>query len=281
MAAVLSETCFKEFLSLVHKLTGITIASNRTSMLEGRLRKRISALGLETYEEYLKLAQDNAGEQKHFIDLVTTNETYFFRTPRVWEYIERKFLPQWSAKHPNQMMKAWSAAASSGEEAHSLGVICQDFKEKTPGFQYQITGTDISGEMIDLCQKGLYSGRSLEAFKKTRPAQFERHMKLKGDNTYQVASEIKAHLKFQQHNLFRAFQTQEAFDLILIRNVLIYFKGPDQETVLSLIAPRLAPEGVLIIGEAESLAHINTGYKSIEPLVYRLDAGSAVKTKAG
>lgn len=268
MEVILSKKCFEGFLELIHQLTGITIAENRNSMIEGRLRRRVTALNLKSYDAYLQLVRDDKVEQVNFIDLVTTNETYFYRTPRIWEYIEKKLLPNWITTHPKTVFTAWSAAASSGEEAHTLGILCQAFKEKHPTFLYQITGTDISNEMVDLCQTGHYSGRSLEAIKKSRPELFEKYMRKTGTENYEVIPEIKSRLKFQQHNLFTSLKIKESFNLVLIRNVLIYFKGQDQEKVISLIEPRMASDGILIIGESESLTHINTNFKSIEPLVY-------------
>lgn len=278
MSVVLSEKCLNDFIKLIHELTGITIASNRNFMVEGRLRKRLTTLGLTSYESYLKLVREDRSEQVNFVDVVTTNETYFYRTPRVWDYIEKKLLPEWLVSHPKAVFTAWSAAASSGEEAHTLGIICQAFKEKNPSFLYQISGTDISKEMVGLCQQGHYSGRSIESFKKTRPELFEKYMTKAVGESFQVISEIKSRLKFQQHNLFQALQHKERFDLVLIRNVLIYFKGPDQEKVISLIGPKMVEDGVMIIGESESLNHINTNFKSVEPLVYKQNpAASGLK----
>lgn len=280
MELVLSEKCFQEFLELIHELTGITIAKNRTSMIEGRLRKRITTLKLQSYESYLNLVKESRAEQGPFIDLVTTNETYFFRTPRIWDYIEHKFLPAWHSAHPKQIFNAWSAAASSGEEAHSLGLICQTFKEKNPGFLYQILGTDISQEMVGLCQAGQYTGRSIDSFKKTRAELFAKHMRPGPAGSFQVSPEIKSRLKFHQHNLFRPLQSSNNFDLILIRNVLIYFTGSDQEKVLSHLKPRMSESGILIIGESESLHHIETPFKSIEPFIYRSEELNSSPKKA-
>lgn len=264
----LSDKCFGDLLSLIHSLTGITIASNRKSMVQGRIRKRAMQLALNDYESYLELVKSDLNEKNIFIDLITTNETYFFRTPRIWDYIEKVFLPNWYKDHPKKIFMVWSAAASSGEEAHSLGILCQSFKEKHPGFSYQILGTDISQEMVQLCQKGLYCGKSIESFKKARPDMFMKYMIKAEDSFYQVNADIKSRLKFQTHNLFKSQIFADAFDLILLRNVLIYFTAQDQEVVLAKIAPRLSEAGVLIIGESESLSHIQHEFKHIEPLVY-------------
>ncbi len=276
---VLSESCFQDLLKLIYELTGITISQKRITMVAGRLRKRVTALSLPGYEEYIRLVQDDRREQSFFIDLITTNETYFYRTPRIWDYIENKFLSEWYSKYGKQVLNIWSAAASSGEEAHTLGVLCQNFKDRNPSFLYQITGTDISAEMIGLCHRGRYTGRSIDSFKKQRPELFDKYMTKNEDNTFQVIPEIKSRLRFGQHNLFKSFSSPGKFDLVLIRNVLIYFKGNDQEKVLSLIAPKLSEEGVLIIGESESLTHIQTAFRHQEPLVYKLDSSAHVKPK--
>ncbi len=269
MNMVLGEECLTDFIELIHELTGISIKKNRNSLIEGRLRKRIVNLNLTSYEGYFELVQSDKAEQLKFVDLVTTNETYFYRTPRIWEYIEKKFLPQWFINNPNTVFTAWSAASSSGEEAHTLGIICEAFKEKNPTFQYEIIGTDISNEMVDLCQRGEYSGRSIDSFKKNRPELFEKFMKKSSGESYKVTSPIKSRLKFLQHNLFHTFKHSHEFHLVLTRNVLIYFTSLDQERVISLIGPKMADTGVMIIGESESLTHINTSFESIEPLIYK------------
>lgn len=277
MDVVLAEKCFNDFVGLIHELTGITIGANRTSMIEGRLRKRLVALQLKSYEDYLQLVRRDRSEQVEFINLVTTNETSFFRTPRIWSFIENKFLPAWIEAHPKKILNIWSAAASSGEEAHSAGILCEDFKSKHSTFRYQIIGTDISEEMVALGKSGVYSGRSIEAFRVSRPELFSKYMREVSVGAYQASSDIRSRLKFQQHNLFQILRGAEKFDLILIRNVLIYFKGHDQEKVIANAVANLANGGALIIGESESLSHINTDLKAIEPLIYRFSEESFSK----
>lgn len=265
--AELSKACFAEFLDLIHRLTGITIAENRKSMVQGRLRKRMRQLDISQYDSYLGYLKANSSEKPLFIDLVTTNETYFYRTPRIWEHITNNFLPRWHRDHGSQVFQAWSAASSSGEEAHTLGVLCREFQSSHPKFQYQILATDISQEMVTLSQRGQYSGRSIESFRQLQPKIFERHMRLEGQH-YRVSPEIRDRLKFRTHNLFDRRPTQESSDLILLRNVLIYFTRDDQEKVLANLYPSLASDGLLVIGESESLTHITSNFEPVAPLIY-------------
>ena len=277
---VLSDECFEKSLQLIHQLTGITIATNRKTMVQGRLRKRVSTLHLKSYDEYLELVKSSQDEKIIFVDLVTTNETYFFRTPRIWQYLSDVYLPKWFASNQGKVFFAWSAASSSGEEAHSIGIICHAFKEKNPSFQYQIVGTDISREMVQLCQAGVYKGRSIESFQASRPDWFMKYMKSVENSQFQIVPEIKLKLKFSEHNLFKHFNYKDRFDLVLLRNVLIYFTAPDQEKVLTNILPKLTDKGLLIIGESESLTHINTGFTHQEPLIYRKTAQNPIANEA-
>ncbi len=266
---ILSDKCFLEYIYTIYSLTGITIGLNRKAMVQGRLRKRIKTVGLSSYDEYLNFLKKTPTEVPVFIDLVTTNETQFFRTPQIWEMIQNKIIPEWNAKNANKVFRIWSAASSSGEEAYSLAILCQEFKLKNPGFDYQILGTDISQDMISLCESACYSGRSIEAFRNQRNSYFVKYLNLRKDETYEVVSELRSRVKFKCHNLFQPLKSSPKFDLILLRNVLIYFKQADQEKVLNNAFPLLEDDGFLIIGESESLTHICSPFEMVKPLIYR------------
>ncbi|MBK7889572.1 MAG: methyltransferase domain-containing protein [Bdellovibrionales bacterium] len=154
------------------------------------------------------------------------------------------------------------------------------FRDKNPKFSYQIIGTDISREMVEICKVGVYKGRAIESFKSSKPDLFAKYMKAANGDGFQVLPEIKSRLKFHEHNLFRPLSHKDDFDLVLVRNVLIYFTGEDQEKVLKLIEPKLKEDGALIIGESESLTHINTGYQPVQPLIYRKNPTSSEKKVA-
>jgi chemotaxis protein methyltransferase CheR len=268
----LDDAAFAVCLKLIHELTGITIGLNRKSMVEGRLRRRATALNLTSYATYLKLVRENSSERQVFIDLVTTNETYFYRTPRIWQFIAEDFLPKWFGKHKDRALNAWSAAASSGEEAHTLAILLQAFRDRNPGFSYQILGTDISQEMVRYCEAGTYEGRSIESFRNSKPDLFARYMEKASGESYRVKSELALRLKFQTHNLFKPLASRGPFDLILVRNVLIYFTSEDQQAVIAQLEPKLAPDGVMIIGESESLSRLTSSLKPRAPLVYAREA---------
>jgi chemotaxis protein methyltransferase CheR len=264
----LSDACFAEFLRLIHSMTGITISESRKSMVISRLRKRLIANSLTRFDEYLTVVRKNADEVPHFINSITTNETYFYRTPRVWTYLTDEFVPQWINTNPGRPLRLWSAAASTGEEAYTAGVLLEAIRERNKTFDYRIVGTDISTRVIGVAQKGLYSGRAIERFQAAHPDMFRRHMHGTEEEGFSVSSVIQERLKFQTQNLFKPSLQTKGFDIVLLRNVLIYFTKPDQEQVLKNIHQAMDPNGVLVIGESESLSSLATGFKSVAPFVY-------------
>lgn len=169
LAAGIQPETLTALIALVREHTGIAMSERKSILLERRLRPRMQALEIGSYQDYLdKVVRDRA-EVPHFIDLVTTNDTLFFRTQQVWDYVEQEFLPQWQRDHAGQTLKIWSAAASSGEELYSMAILCEEFKARTPGFTYQIYATDISQQILAQARAGRYAGRSVEKIRTSHP----------------------------------------------------------------------------------------------------------------
>jgi chemotaxis protein methyltransferase CheR len=252
----------------VRRHTGIAMNERKWTMLKGRLRRRIMALALPDYRDYLHVLDTNADEVRDFIDLVTTNETSFFRTPRIWEYLASTYLPGWTAAHPGVPLRVWSAAASSGEEAWSMAMLCEEFRARHPAFRYAIVGTDISDGILASASGGRYNGRSMEGLRQHHPALLHKYFRSEGD-AIAVGDVLRAQVAFRRHNLYDAPRDLGAFDLVLLRNVLIYFDVEGQRAVLANVRRAMRPEGVLIVGESESLSRVAGGFAFEQPLIYR------------
>lgn len=267
----MSNECLSNYIKLIHEITGIVLLEERKDMLIGRLNKRIRATGASSYREYFSLVTKNLEEKLSFIDAITTNETRFFRTPQVWDYIEQQFLPKFYNRNEVKKLRVWSAAASSGEEALSIGMICNEFKKNNQNFEFEITGTDISPAMISKCQRGHYQGQSIEKLKQHYFKHFSTNMESIGPEKYQVIPEIKERLSFRLHNLFERLKNpRNKFHLILLRNVMIYFSREDQKRVLRNISCSLVKGGTLVIGESESIVSLTNDFEYISPRIYRL-----------
>ncbi|MFK8079822.1 MAG: protein-glutamate O-methyltransferase CheR [Granulosicoccus sp.] len=275
---LLNDQSFSTLKKLIHCHTGITIRPERKAMLEGRLSRRLRDLSLPDFESYIKYVESEPGEQEHFVNKVTTNETYFYRTPRIWEYISDTFLAQWHTENPRATLTAWSAASSTGEEAHTLGIVLQAYKDAHPGFDYRITGTDIDSSVVKSATEGLYKGRSIERFRQEKPELFSQYMKGSDTDGYKVSPSIKRNIQFSKLNLFKPRPVDTRYSLVLLRNVLIYFTREDTERVMEAVYHRLNQSGVVIIGESESLNNLTTNFTSIMPTVYkRSDAVARVR----
>lgn len=259
-----------ELIGLVRKHTGIAMNQRKSVLLQGRLGPRLRALAIPSYEQYLALVRSGGPEVQAFIDMVTTNDTVFFRTPAVWEYLEHEFLPRWHAAHGGQCLRIWSAAAATGEEAYSLAMLCDQFAQRHPKFRYQITGTDISAAALDAARAGQYGGRSVERFQASHPQLLARYFRREGERIA-VASELKLRVQFSCHNLLHAFDAP-AFDLVMLRNVLIYFDEANQRQVLEQVQRRMAPGARLVLGEQESVTRLGTSLRYQQAHVYCRDA---------
>ncbi|MFX1674234.1 protein-glutamate O-methyltransferase CheR [Paraburkholderia sp. A2WS-5] len=252
----------------VRRHTGIAMNERKWTMLKGRLRRRVMALGLPDYRDYLQVLDTNADEVGDFIDLVTTNETSFFRTPCIWEYFAQTFLPQWHAAHRGETLRVWSAAASSGEEAWSTAMLCEEFRAHEAAFRYAIVGTDISDGILTSARAGSYKGRSFEGLRERNAALLQKYFRSDASQA-DVVDALRAHVAFRRHNLYAAPRDLGQFDLVLLRNVLIYFDLEGQRAVLANVRRAMRPDAVLIVGESESLSRVTTGFTFEQPLVYR------------
>lgn len=269
-AAGIQPETLTALIALVREHTGIAMTERKSILLERRLRPRMQALAIGTYQAYIDKVVKDRAEVPHFIDLVTTNDTLFFRTPQVWDYVEQEFLPQWWRAHPGQRLKVWSAAASSGEELYSMAMLCEEFQAKTPGFSYHIHATDISQQILAHARAGRYAGRSVEKIHTTHPEWVKKYFQA-GSHGLQVVDALKRHVELAQHNLLTPLKQAKQFDLVFLRNVLIYFDQEHQETVLQQARHSMAPHARLILGESESISGLNTAYHFERPMIYRFE----------
>ena len=265
---LLDDKIFSELLKLIHRQTGITIGDNRKSMLVSRLRKRLRANQVATFGGYLELIKNDADEFQQFIDNMTTNKTYFHRTPRIWSYLEKTFIPDWIAAGHKRPIGVWSVASSTGEEAHTAGIFLEAFRAKTPGFDYKVFGTDVSIEVIETAQKGVYPTRMIQRFRSEKPELFQKYMTGSDAEGFRVTPDISNRIRFKHHNLFKRLIPTGQFDIVLIRNVLIYFTHEDQEKAIANVERHMHPGATMIIGESETLSPLKTNFETTEPLVY-------------
>lgn len=265
----LNEANFQKLRLLVHQHTGITIGETRKSMLLSRLRSRLRETQEPNFKAYIQRVSVDSDELQELINRVTTNKTFFYRTPRIWEHFGEVCVPDFVAKKSSLPMKVWSAAASSGEEAHTIGVLLEDVRKKEPRFDYSILGTDVSTRVLKIAEAGIYEAATAEHLQKERPDLFAAHVIPCPEHRIKVKPEIKSKISFKKHNLLKRLSGGGPFDVVFLRNVLIYFTPGDQEEIIRLVVEKMHPDGTLIIGESETLSRLDTGLEMVAPMVYR------------
>jgi chemotaxis protein methyltransferase CheR len=267
MSYDINDTEFKRLSGLLYDIAGISLSDAKKVLLTGRLSKRLTALSLETYTQYFKYVTDaaHADELGHMVDLLTTNETYFFREPQHFEYLKREILPH--AK-TDQTFRVWSAASSIGAEAYTIAMILAD--QLGVGGAWEILGTDISNSVLDHARRGLYRMNEAEKI----PAEYLKKYCLKGkgaqEGTFLIDKSLRQHVGFAHLNLNTdGIKKPGDFDVIFLRNVLIYFDIPTKQRVVRNLVPCMKSGGYFIVGHSESLNGITNALASTKPTIYR------------
>lgn len=261
----LSRAEFVWFRDFLKKHTGIVLNDSKEQLVVGRLHKRLYALGLDSFGEYFSRlgSPEHEVETQLALDLLTTNETYFFREPKHFEFLRTKVLPNIQTNRP---LRAWSAASSSGEEAYTLAMM---FATHFRG-DYEIVGTDISSRMVQKATLGLYP---IEAKEKI-PTEYLKQFCLRGVQEYEgslwISSVLRDKVQFQQTNLLQTLPDIGLFDLIFLRNVMIYFDREDKEKLVAQATRRLRPGGYFFVSHSETLNGFQGPLELVSPSIYRL-----------
>ena len=251
---------FTRFAQLIHERASITLKENKITLLSNRLRKRLRALDLLDFDEYYNiLNNDSSSEMTLFLEVVTTNESYFWRTTQNFELLKDTLLPDLLKRYPGRRLKFWSAACSTGEEPYNLAIELIEGMKKTGVFDFNILGTDISKRVIDFAREGVYEGRKIE---KIPPPILRRFFRPWQDQegSYVVRQDIKDRIEFRVANLFD--WSPPLVHCIFCRNAMIYFNREDQSVLSNRFFDALQPGGYLILGHSESLHALDTPFEA-------------------
>jgi len=267
MSYDINDTEFKRLSSLLYDITGISLNDSKKVLLTGRLSKRLTALNLDTYTQYFKYVTDpgHTQELSFMVDLLTTNETYFFREPQHFDFLKQIIPP---ANKQGGVFRVWSAAASIGAEAYTIAMVLAD--KLGEGGAWEILGTDISNSVLEQARRGHYRISEAEKI----PSEYLKKYCLKGkgdqEGTFLIDKKLRQHVSFEQLNLnVEGMRKAGEFDVIFLRNVLIYFDIPTKQRVIANLIPCLKNSGFLIVGHSESLNGISNALAQVKPTVYR------------
>lgn len=265
----LSDQDFKKFQKKIYELSGIHMSDVKKALIAGRLLKRLRHYNLKDYGEYYKMIDNpaNKEEERVMVNLLTTNVTHFFRESQHFDYLTSTLLPEFQKSSSKETFRVWSAASSSGEEPYTIAMVLAEFFGA--GGNWEILGSDINETMISDAGKAVYS---MDKAQSIPPALFKKYCSVlkEGDSDkFTIQESLRRKVKFQKVNLIQKYPHLGSFNLIFVRNVLIYFDIPTKQKIIADVATTLKKDGYLLVGHSESLETLQHTLKLIKPTVYK------------
>jgi chemotaxis protein methyltransferase CheR len=268
----LSNRNFEALSRYIYDYSGIKMPLSKVTMLEGRLRRRLRATGIDTldaYCEYLFKKNGLAVESTFLIDAVTTNKTDFFREPKHFDHMERVALPELvSAGH--QRLRIWSSACSTGAEPYTIAMVMEEYLATNREMDYRIYATDLSTEVLETAKRGIYNRDMVAPVPARMRQKYVMEPRDRMRNDIRISPRLRARIGFARLNLMDDnYPVGEAMHMIFCRNVLIYFDKATQAKVLGRLCDCLLPGGYLFVGHSESVTGIPLPVRQVANTVFR------------
>ncbi|NJD06332.1 MAG: protein-glutamate O-methyltransferase CheR [Methylococcaceae bacterium] len=264
-APTLSKQEFAQIRDLIFRIAGISMGQAKMHLVSGRLAKRLRHYGISSFGEYFRFitASGNEAELQTAVDLLTTNETHFFREPKHFSFLRDQVLLN---RRRGRAIRIWSAASSTGEEPYSIAMLLADCLGDEP---WEVVASDISTRVLEQASSGVYSmARAREL-----PRDYLNRFCLKGvgsnEGRFLIAKNLRSKVTFLQVNLNEAFPALGEFDVIFLRNVMIYFEQQTKQRIVHRMLPLLTGNSYLFIGHSETLNGVTDAYRAVQPAIYQ------------
>ncbi|MBC7206829.1 MAG: SAM-dependent methyltransferase [Methyloversatilis sp.] len=263
----MSDVEFRRFQRWLHEVSGIALADHKKTLLVGRLSKRLGPCGARGWKDYFELLMDGSrpGELQVAIDLLTTNETYFFREPAHFTFLAEQILTRFEGSEP---LRIWSAASSSGEEIYTLAMVLADTLGM--GRRWEIFGSDLSTRVLETARRAHYPMTRADKI----PPAFLKRFCLKGtgpqEGTFLIDRPLRERVSFDRINLNETLPDIGMFDIVFVRNVMIYFDPDTKRQVMGRILTKLKPRGHVFVSHSENLHGVTDRVDIVKPSIYRL-----------
>ncbi|OCA81953.1 CheR family methyltransferase [Pseudobacillus wudalianchiensis] len=251
----------KQLTQMVYEYCGLNYQTNSAS-LETKIAGRLQQLHVSVWE-YIRLLEQSTAEWDVLVELLTINETYFYREDKQLAVYQNEVLPELIAQNPDRTLQVWSAACSSGEEPYSLAITTID-SGLCPPQKVAIKGTDINKKVLQAAASGIYNKQSL-SFRRI-PDRWLKHYFIEQPDAFRVIEPVKSMVAFEQLNLLDSFKMgnlRQQYDVIFCRNVLIYFDSETIKKVASYFYQALKGGGYLFLGHAENISTMGIGFQTM------------------
>jgi chemotaxis protein methyltransferase CheR len=262
---------FRGFVAVIRRESGISLSDAKKALLVGRLARRLRELGMSSYEAYLERVETDADERVLMLDAIATNETHFFREPAQFAFLRERVFPRWLeeaslGKRPRRV-RIWSAGCSTGEEPYTLAMLLASFFPRD--WDLEVLATDLSTKALARARAAVWP---IERAREIPPALLKTYM-LRGtgpeEGRMKAGPDLRQIVRFERLNLAdERWDSDERFDAILCRNVLIYFDAEGKRRAVSRLLDHLAEGGFFFVGHAESLNGITDRVRPVMPCVY-------------
>lgn len=260
----LSQRSFDLIARTFQQVSGIRLVPAKRQLVIGRLQKLAAERGLDDLDDYVDqvIRQGDEKELVRVVDRLTTNETYFFREPAHFDFLQEVLAKRRPGSEP---FRVWSAASSSGEEAYSIAMLLAD---KLGPRGWEVIGTDLSTAMVEAARRGLYP---MSRARDVSPALLKRFC-MRGSGPYEgqllIHKSLRANVHFGPANLTQNLPDIGLFDIVFLRNVLIYFEPEAKLDIVRRVIPVIKPGGHLFTGHSESISNLPTGLVNVKPAIY-------------
>jgi chemotaxis protein methyltransferase CheR len=260
------------FAQLIYARTGIHVSPQKKMLLSNRLRRRLRDTGIESFAEYfqhLKRLKDTDPEWDAFLQEITTHETYLFRDESQWNWFRADFLAARAAEGNagrSKTLRMWSAACSTGDEPYTAACCIAATLPNLTQWDVRILGTDIGVGALEQARTGVFGERAM----RLTPEDYRRRFFSKASDAqlWHARPVLMSMLEFRQHNLMTPLK-EKPFDIVFLKNVLIYFDAASKRTVMEHVRAMIRPGGLLVAGAAEGITEIVKDFKRLQPWLYQ------------
>ena len=270
----LSHADFDRLRTLIGNESGINLSSDKKTMMEIRIKRRLHSLAIASFGEYcdfLFTPQGTENELVHLIDVITTNKTDFFREAGHFDYLVSKALPDLAARHgASRKSLVWSAGCSTGEEPYTLAMVLSEYSQGAPGFRFNVLATDICTEVLAKAAMGIFRSEVVTPVPQDLRRKYFMRSRDPQSDVLRIVPEVRSLVEFRRVNFMDSdFGLSDLREIIFCRNVIIYFDRPTQVRILQKLTRHLAPGGYYFAGHSESLQGMDLPLVPVAPSVYR------------
>ena len=268
---VFSDKDFEKIRKFVKEETGITLSDAKKNMVYGRLSRRLRALDIKSFNEYIDIVSEGESEEKgNFVNAITTNLTSFFREEHHFDYVKNTVVPQVLKNNSHtKKIRIWCAGCSTGEEPYSLSMALHESISDIQSWDIKILATDLDTNVLEHCRRGVYDIDRIVGLSQSRKANW--FLKGKGDHSGSVKIDprLQSLITFKQLNLMQGWPMKGPFDFMFCRNVVIYFDKPTQKILFDRYADLVKDDGYLFLGHSESLYNVSTRFQLLGNTIYQ------------